>query len=52
MTDQKQQEVSSEVKQKVSPEVEVKNTASDDNENPEDPVSEGEVPKTGDAPAD
>ena len=53
MTDQKQREISPEVKQKVAQEVEVDSSASDDSENPEDPISEGsEVPKTGDAPAD
>lgn len=54
MTDQNQGEISpDEVKQKVAPEVEVKNPASEDYENPEDPISEGsEVPRTGDAPAD
>ncbi|MBD2309875.1 hypothetical protein H6G17_31185 [Chroococcidiopsis sp. FACHB-1243] len=53
MTDRKQEKVPSEVQQKVSPEVEVKSPAVEDGENPEDPISEaGEVPKTGDAPAD
>ena len=52
MTDQKQREISPEVKQKVAQEVEIDSTASDDSENPEDPISESEVPKTGDAPAD
>ena len=52
MTDQKQSEVSPEVKQQVAQEVEVKTTASDDSENPEDPISESDVPKTGDALAD
>lgn len=53
MTDQKQGEISAEVEQKVAPEVEVKNPAREDCENPEDPISEeSEVPKTGDAPAD
>lgn len=52
MTDQKQGE-SPKVKQKVAQEVEVDSTASDDSENPEDPISEEpEVPKSGDAPAD
>ena len=53
MTDQQQRTISSEDKQKVAQEVEVDSTASDDTENPEDPVSEeSEVPKTSDAPAD
>ncbi len=52
MTDQKQSEISPEVKQKVAQEVEVKTTTSDDSENPEDPISESDVAKTGDAPAD
>lgn len=52
MTDQKQSEISPKVKQKVAQEVEADTTASYDGENPEDPVSEADVPKTGDAPAD
>ena len=53
MTDRKQEKVTSEVKQKVSPEVEVKSPATEDSENPEDPISEADdVSKTGDTPAD
>jgi len=54
MTDRKQEKVASEVKPKVSPEVEVKSPAAEDSENPEDPISSeaGDVSKTGDAPAD
>ena len=53
MTDQEQSEVSPKVKQKVAQEVEVKTTASDDSENPVDPISEESlVPKTSDAPAE
>ncbi len=52
MTDQKQSEVSPEVKQKVAQEVEAKTTASEKSEDPVDPISESDVPKTGDAPAD
>lgn len=53
MADEKQGEVPPEGKQKVAREVKVVTTASEDSENPEDPISEeSEVPKTGDAPAD
>ncbi|WNN89944.1 hypothetical protein [Gloeocapsopsis dulcis] len=53
MTNQNQREVSPESKQKMAQEVEVDATASDDSENPEDPISEeSEVPRTSDAPAD
>ncbi|WP_168192358.1 hypothetical protein [Chroococcidiopsis sp. TS-821] len=53
MTNQEQGEVILEGKQKVAPEVEVDTSASDDSENPEDPISEeSEVPRTNDAPAD
>lgn len=53
MTDQTPNQVSSEVKPKVAPEVQVKNPALEECENPEDPASEGsEAPRTGSAPAD
>lgn len=52
MTNHKQGELPAESKQKVAQEVEVDTTASDDSENPVDPISESDVPKTGDAPAD
>lgn len=53
MAEQKQGEVPPKDKQKVAQEVEVDTTASENSENPEDPISEeSEVPKTGDAPAD
>lgn len=53
MTNQKQGEGPPEGKQKVAQEVEVDTTASDDGENPVDPISEESlVPKTSDAPAE
>lgn len=49
MPDQEQSEVSPKVKQKVAQEVEVKTTASEKSENPVEPISESDVPTTGDA---